>query len=168
MPSRQKSIKVHLCLLRKLHLWVINVGLPTSPWFLNCYHIVPCIPVAVRICAWCASFISFHSTHTGGLQAPSACQDVHLASVLPVTSSSLVTQRCFWHSHLQVWSGVKEDVIPKWHCCHLRWTSCSWHMYTQQQCTACSSKAIGTRVRAKDRGSDNRKYSALSPKTSRA
>lgn len=110
----------------------------------------------------------FRSAHIKGLQAPSAHQHVHLASILPVASSSPVTQRSFWPSHLQVWSGVKEDGTPKWHCCHLGWTSCSWHVDTQQQCTACSSKSIGPGVVAEDRGSDNGKYIAMSPNTSRA
>lgn len=69
-------------------------------------------------------------------------------------------------SHLQVWSGVKEDVEAKWHGCHLRWASCSWHVYTQQWCPACSSQCPGTGVGAEHRGSDNNRM--LSPKAGKA
>lgn len=89
------------------------------------------IPVTVRICTGSTSFISFHGAHMEGLLSPSAYQDVHLAPTSQVTFSGLATQRYFCLSYLQVWSGVKKDVIPKWHCCHLGWASCSWHVYIQ-------------------------------------
>lgn len=123
---------------RSTCLFLVPESLPQSNWIL----------VTVTICARYTSFMYFHNTHIEGLQAPSASQDVHLASLVPVTSSGLVTQRCSWHSHLQVWSGVKKDGIPKWHCCHLGWASCSWHVYMQKQGAVCSSKSIGTEVRA--------------------
>ena len=126
------------------------------------------IPVPARDCAWCTGFVSFPSTHMEGLWAPSACQDVHLASSVPVASSSLVTPRCFWHSHLQVWSGVKEDVIPKWHRYHLEWTSCSWRVYTEQRYTACSSKSTALRAEQRTGALVTAKCSALSPRASRA
>ena len=141
----------------------------------TCLSLVPeaspgCAPgfQSQRETAWCTGFASFPSTHMEGLWAPSACQDVHLASSVPVASSSLVTPRCFWHSHLQVWSGVKEDVIPKWHCRHLGWTSRSWHVYTEQQYTACSSKSTALRAEQKTGALVTAKCSALSPRASRA
>lgn len=67
----------------------------------------------------------------------------------------------FQFSHLQVWSGVKGDVAPKWPCCHPGQASCSWWVYTQQRYPACSSKCTGTCMKAEDRGLDNRKLNAV-------
>lgn len=66
-----------------------------------------------------------------------------------------------WLSHLQVWSGVKGHVVPKWHGCHLRWVSGSWHVYTQHWCLACSLQCTGTGVRAEGWGSDDRRPDAV-------
>ena len=142
----------------------------------TCFSLVPgvspplftWIPVPPRGCAWCTSFVSFPSTHREGLWAPSACQDVHLAASVPVASSSLVTPRCFWLSHLQVWSGVKEDVIRKWHCCLLGWTSRSWHVYTEPQCTARSSKSPTLRGEQRTGALVTAQCTAPSPRARRA
>lgn len=96
-----RSLPVHLSCCNTLS-WVISAGPPASLWFLDYYHFGQLHPSHRENLHVFTSCLHFHSAHMVGLQAPSAHQHVHLASVPLVTSSSHITQRSFWPSHLQV------------------------------------------------------------------
>lgn len=150
LPDRQSQWKSTFPAGKPLLRIPIRGDPPAPLWFLSWYH-----------------FMRSGSRHSRGLHRGHQllvalrwrvhCPLLHIdMSIWHLFPRSLSPALKRWLSHLQVWSGVKEDEEAKWHGCHLRWASCRWHVHTRQWCPACPSQCTGTGVRAEHRGSDDR------------